>query len=113
MLSQNEISEIVQELCMDLDKLFPRQKKDVILFGSYVRGDSEFGSDLDLMILVDSDREQIAGKSREISDAAGELLLEYGILISPIVENRAYFQRNADIFPFYRNILREGVRLGA
>lgn len=33
--------------------------------------------------------------------------------MSPIVENRDYFNENVDVLPFYRNIERKGVRLGA
>lgn len=34
-----------------------------------------------------------------------------GSVVSPIVENRDYFNKN--VLPFYRNVDREGVRLGA
>ena len=83
MLSQNEIQEIVHQLCQNLDQIFPNQKKDIILFGSYARGEAEYGSDIDLMILIDTDRNQIMSKNREIGEAAGELLLKYGVLVSP------------------------------
>lgn len=48
-----------------------------------------------------------------MGDLAAEFLLDYGIVVSPIVENRDYFNKYVDVLPFYRNVEREGVRLGA
>ena len=56
MYTQQQIDEIVRDLCRRLSPLFPQQKMDAILFGSYARGSEEAGSDNDVMILVDSSR---------------------------------------------------------
>ena len=93
--------------------LFPGEQVDAILYGSYARGDAENDSDIDVMVLVDAPREYIAEKTWEISGIAADLLLNSGIVVSPIVENRRYFQQNADFLPFYKNVIREGVRYSA
>ena len=36
-------------------------------------------------------------------------MLERGVLISPVVEERACYERNADVLPFFRNVRWEGV----
>ncbi len=113
MYSQQIVNQLVQELCSGLKPLFPQGDMDAILFGSYARGDAEDDSDIDVMVLVDSPREDIAEKTWEISTVAADLLLNSGIVVSPIVENRGYFQQNADFLPFYRNVMREGVRYSA
>ena len=91
--------------------LFPQQQIDAILFGSYARGDAEDGSDIDVMFLVDAPRQDIARQHWRIGEAAAEILLERGVLVSPVVEERAYYERNADVLPFFRNVRREGVAI--
>ncbi len=91
--------------------LFHQNCEEMILFGSFARGDNEEGSDIDIMLLVDASREEIASKNWQIGDAAAELLLMYGVVVSPIVENREYFQKNLNYLPFFRNVDQEGVRL--
>lgn len=111
MCSQEEVSSIISQLSDDMRALFPNEHFDIILFGSYARNDAEDGSDIDVMYLVDTPRQSIAEKQWQIGEAAAELLLEHGIVVSPIVENRNYFRDNVDLLPFYRNIQREGVRV--
>ena len=62
---------------------------------------------------MDVPREIILQHSWEIGDVAAELLLDHGVVVSPIVENRDYYDINADVLPFYRNIRQEGVRISA
>lgn len=113
MVEQNQMNRIISELCEGISSIFPNERMDPILFGSYARGDAEEGSDIDVLLLVDTPREEIFQRNRQIGDVAGDLLLSYGILVSPIVENRAYFDQNVDLLPFFRNIQREGVRVYA
>ncbi|MBQ8087895.1 MAG: nucleotidyltransferase domain-containing protein [Clostridia bacterium] len=113
MCSQSEVRLIINELCDSLSTLFPRESFDIILFGSYARNEAEDGSDIDVMFLVDASRQAIAEKHWQIGEAAADLLMEHGIVISPIVENRDYFNEHIGLLPFYRNIQQEGVRIGA
>ena len=109
MCTQGEVRAIVADMRTRLEGLFPQQRIDAILFGSYARGDAEDGSDIDVMFLVDTPRQDIARQHWRIGEAAAEILLERGVLVSPVVEERAYYERNADVLPFFRNVRREGV----
>ena len=113
MRSQQEVNTIIRQLCAGLKPLFPKDSMEAILFGSYARGDADADSDIDVMVLVDSSRQDISEKTWEISSVAADLLLKNGVMVSPIIENRGYFQKNAGYLPLYKNILREGVRYGA
>ena len=113
MLSQLEVSAIINQLFSGLKPLFPQDSMEAILFGSYARGDADAESDIDVMVLVDSSRQDISEKTWGISCIAADLLLSRGVVISPIVENRHYFQENLGLLPFYQNIIREGVRYNA
>lgn len=108
-----EVNKIIEELCASMASLFPQDQIEAILFGSYARGNAEPGSDIDVLILVDASRQDISAQNWQVGDLVAELLLDYGIVVSPIVENRDYFNKNVNVLPFYRNVEREGVRLGA
>ena len=113
MRTMQEISEIIAELCAKVALVFPQNKIAAILFGSYARGDADLDSDIDVLLLIDASRQEIASRNWQVGDLAADLLLDYGVVVSPIVENREYFSRNLDLLPFYRNIDHEGVMVSA
>ena len=113
MCSGSELSAIIDRLRASLGEIFPGENFEVSLFGSYARNDADDESDVDVMFLVDSSRQRIAEKHWKIGEAAADVLMDFGVVVSPVVENRAYYNANADILPFFRNISREGVRIGA
>ena len=109
MCSQIEVRTIIAQLRESLTSIFPHEQFDVILFGSYARNEADDDSDIDVMFLVDSSRQIIQEKHWQIGEAAAEVLMDHGIIVSPIVENRAYYQENANILPFFKNVQHEGV----
>ena len=113
MCSQAELRQIILQLRSNIAEIFPQERFDVILFGSYARNEAEDGSDMDVMFLVDSSRQAIAEKHRQLGEAAADVLMDFGIVVSPIVENRDYYLANADILPFFRNVQREVARTSA
>lgn len=113
MCSQLEVRIIIAKLRESLESIFPQEQLDVILYGSYARNDADDESDIDVMFLVDSSRQTIREKHWQIGEAAAEVLMDFGIVVSPVVENRAYYHANADLLPFFKNVQREGVRISA
>ena len=113
MRTKQEVAAIIAELCSKVALLFPQSRIEAILFGSYARGDADSGSDIDVLLLVDASRQDISACNWQVGNLAADLLLDYGIVVSPVVENREYFNSNLHLFPFYRNIECEGVRISA
>lgn len=113
MRTKQEVEKIIVELCGKVAPLFPQSRIEAILFGSYARGNADSGSDIDVLLLVDASRQDILDRNWQIGSAAAELLLNHGVMVSPIVENREYFNKNIQLLPFYRNIESEGVRISA
>lgn len=109
MRSQLEVQMIIAQLYDSLKSIFPKEQFDVVLFGSYARNEADAGSDIDVMFLVDSSRETIQEKQWQIGEVAANVLMDFGIVVSPIVENRAYYHANVDLLPFFKNVQREGV----
>ena len=113
MRTESEIARIVAELYSGIALLFPQSSVEAILFGSYARGDAGSGSDIDVLLLVDASREDISAQNWQVGNLAAELLINYDVVVSPIVENKNYFNSNLDVLPFFRNIDQEGIKLVA
>lgn len=113
MLDSEKVDNIIKDVYNAVEKIFPNENPVVILFGSYARGDAAEDSDIDLMVLINASREAISEHNWEMGEAAAEMLLKYDVVVSPIVENKEYFDKNSDVLPFYKNIVKEGVRRSA
>lgn len=78
---------------------FADSVEEVILFGSYARGDYNEESDIDVLIVGDVDFD-------ELMDVVTDILLKHGELISPVVIKPEEFKRRED--SFIKTVLREG-----
>lgn len=85
--------------------------KNVILYGSYARGDYNENSDIDIMILVTLSEVEIKQFENGIYDIAFDLELKYGKVLSPVIKNQEFFEYWSDTLLFYRNVKMEGIRL--
>jgi predicted nucleotidyltransferase len=90
-------------------KQFKDKLKSVILFGSYARGDYDDESDVDILILVDTDVRALADFRSIFARFGTELSLENGVLVSFVLQDKSMFDYWKDAIPFYKNILEEGV----
>jgi len=101
-----KIKEILNEFRSEVEKLYGKRLKSIMLYGSWARGDATEESDIDLLIVL-------GGKvipEKEIDrmiDAITEINLKYGVLLSvyPISEGN-YFTVNS---PLLINVRREGI----
>lgn len=81
--------------------------RSLILFGSKARGDYEESSDVDVLVLVDDDKDW---SSREkLSDITFEINLEYDTQLTCILENSKNWEEEGIWLPFKDNIVREGI----
>jgi len=110
MCSQQQLTGIIERLIGDAKVIFGDSIHEVILYGSYARQDSDEESDVDVMVLLDLPREQLPAYRRSIAEISGNLLFEFGVVISPVLESKAFFERNRETYPFFRNVDREGIR---
>jgi len=90
---------------------FPNKVRDIILYGSKARGDSNSESDIDMLIVVN---EHDKKTKRKISDLCWDVMAnnDFKAYLSSIVfsqtEYEQYRQWNSS---FLANVLHEGVRL--
>lgn len=110
----NRIKNILDEYVNGLLKMIGKNLKQVILYGSYARGEQDKNgeiSDIDIMILVDLDDDKIKELQKKVIDYSYDLDLEYNILLSPIIENIENYNNRKKYIAFYENIEKEGVLL--
>lgn len=85
------------------------QLSELIIFGSKARGDYDEWSDLDVLVLVEDEKNW---HNRELlSDTVFEINLQYGTQLTCILENAAEWRSEKDSIwlPLKDNIVEEGI----
>ena len=76
-----EIDNIIEEFKVEVRELYSKRLKNVILYGSYARGEDTDDSDIDMAVVLEGD----ISPGREIDrmvDIITEMNLKHNILIS-------------------------------
>jgi predicted nucleotidyltransferase len=104
----DNIQKILKKVKKGLRQLYGKRLKGLYLYGSYARGDYREGSDLDLLVVLDT-FERAPLELKKTDELVGALSLEYLITISPL------FMREQDWLsgdkPLLRNVRAEGVAI--
>jgi len=99
----------VEEFKRRLLAELPGQVKDIILFGSKVRGDAHPGSDIDLLVIVDRRTPEV---DHVVSEITADILLEKRIDVSALdFTTDQIAELTAIGTPFIRNVADEGIVL--
>lgn len=89
-----------------LTKMYGEQIKQIILYGSHVRGEALKDSDVDILVLVDETLNPFEVR-KSLSDLLFDILLEKDEFISVITLPEHFFERYNS--PFLLNVKKEGV----
>lgn len=92
-------------------KIYGSHVRQIILYGSYARGDFRPDSDIDIMILVDMSDIELKSYSEKLSYMTYDFNLDHDIDIKPIAKSEEIFNKWVVNYPFYSNIHKEGVIL--
>lgn len=111
MCSRAELDGLLTEFADGAKEIFNDKLKDVILFGSYARGDCDSESDVDIAILADIKRGEERKYSKQLVNILGDIYEKHGYsaVLSPIIINADFFEEWKNSMPFYRNITKDGV----
>ncbi len=107
-LTSNERAAVTEYIAR-IRSCFPDRVLAVILFGSKVRGDADVESDIDLLVLVDTENNEFRS---ELWRVASDVSLDYNVVLSPRVFGQARWTETRRIrLPLYRAIMADGVPL--
>ena len=109
------MSEIMQDLIGQyveaVKKIYGSHVRQIILYGSYARGDYHEDSDVDIMILVDMSDLELKAYGQQLSYMTYDFNLDYNLDIKPIAKSETHFKKWIINYPFYSNIYKEGIVL--
>ena len=100
------IKRLINQIKAHLVKEYGERIKKVILYGSYVRGETTRDSDIDILVLVDNSLNPFEVRE-SLSDLLFDIILNEGELVSVIVVPEDFFESYNS--PFMLNVKKEGV----
>ena len=109
--NRNEVNMITTEIVDEVLKILKDYVYKIVLYGSYARGDFNLESDIDIMIILNCDRERVKAYRQQISRLASRIGLKNDIEISLMLRDKETFEQGKKVLPFYKNVDREGVDL--
>jgi len=92
-------------------ELFGMNLMQVVLFGSYARGDFQRGSDVDILVVADFDEAYRSVFRKKVSDIAFDIGLAYDMLIQTVLVSVAELRKWGNVHELFRNIGKDGVNL--
>jgi predicted nucleotidyltransferase len=105
---QRDITSILKRIKKSVQATAP--KAVVILYGSTARKTDKDHSDIDLLILIDTDKVSDQNLN-QITYPLYDIEFDTGTIISPTVIAKKDWESRYRITPFYENVIKEGVIL--
>lgn len=105
------MQQLIQQYVSNIHDIYGSHLREIILYGSYARGDFHPDSDIDIMILLDLSDIDIKKYRHQLSDMTFDFNMDYDVDIKPIAKSEEHYRKWVDNYPFYSNVNREGVRL--
>ncbi|HET9229636.1 MAG TPA: nucleotidyltransferase domain-containing protein [Thermoanaerobaculia bacterium] len=91
------VAEIVVELRKGLKDLYEGRFRDLLLYGSYARGEQREGSDVNLLLLLEGPVET-GREILRIEPIAWPLSLDHGIVLSVLPVNHEAYEKGETSF---------------
>lgn len=109
MCTKNQLDAIIDRIVVFSKEVFGNKFENVILYGSYARGDYDDESDIDIMIMVDMSREELSKYRMMFSEFFSDMNLENGVFLTSKLQSKPYFIEWQHAMPFYQNVMKEGI----
>lgn len=107
-LIPGNIKLIIEELKNRLASIFKDNLNEIVLFGSYSRGEQDDSSDIDILIILEKIDSYKKIRNQYIP-IVSDLSLKYDVLISIIpVKYNDYINKKT---PLHLNIKKEGIKI--
>ena len=107
----HRIQHLLDQYILQLLHIYGKHICQIILYGSYARGDYREDSDIDIMILLDLPDMDLKRYSQQLAYMTFDFNMDNDLDIKPIAKNESHFKKWLRNYPFYANVQREGVVL--
>jgi predicted nucleotidyltransferase len=107
-LNERERAKLLNHISAELSHLLGEKIEQILLYGSYARGEARDDSDLDILIVMSGEFDY-AALIRQTSELIARLSLENDVVISRAFISKDRFENERS--PFTLNIRREAVPL--
>lgn len=111
MCMQLKLKQVTQEIVSSALKIMAQSVYKIILYGSYARGDNTAESDIDIMIILDCSKTDVKQYKKRLLEETSRIGLENDMLLSVLLRDRQEFADKQNMYPFYQNIMKEGIEL--
>ena len=106
-MKRDVLIEIVKEFKAEIVKILTEKFDEIILFGSYARGDNTEYSDVDLVLVV---KEALSKTEKEkLTNLLSYFSLKYDLVLVCIDYPKAIFEKYKT--PFLLNVKEEGIKI--
>lgn len=112
MCTKQQLEAIEAEMVHCYRCIFGEDIDGIFLYGSYARGNYSDDSDIDITAIVRGNRVELQKKLKEVWDFSADIGVEYDVVVSPTVIPYEEFEQYKETLPYYRNIVREGRKIG-
>ena len=102
---------VLMSFTEDIKSIIGNKLSQIILYGSYARGEQQENSDIDIMLLTTLSDAEIEAAERKIFDLAFDYEMDHGVVINPIIKNEEHFNYWLGALPFYDNVKKDGIML--
>lgn len=101
------VRQIAGEYKASLQKLYGNELAELILFGSYARGDYHEESDIDFAVVLRDPHSRAAAKKDKTSVIDSRLSLKYGVMLSSL--HTTLQKKQSSMQGVYQEIRKEGI----
>jgi predicted nucleotidyltransferase len=108
-ISNNLVQTVASEVVAETKNILKDDIYKIVLYGSYARGDFDRESDIDILIVLNSNMDKVRQYRKQISYVASRVGLKNDVEVSLLLRDRETVERGIQILPFYQNIIAEGV----
>lgn len=112
MCTKLQLEQITSEMVHCYQMYLGKNVVGIYLYGSYARGDFDSESDIDIVAIAKGARRDLQDILKKIWDYSADIGVENDVVISPGIIPYEEFEKYKGSLPYYRNIEKEGKRVG-
>ncbi|HLP59387.1 MAG TPA: nucleotidyltransferase domain-containing protein [Candidatus Deferrimicrobium sp.] len=103
---KKNLKSLLGDITIELKAIIGEKLRDIILYGSYARGNYDEESDIDIIALIEED--ELKSYREKVIELEIDLTIKYGLMPSILLENKEYFNKNINTEFLFQNVLTDG-----